>query len=56
MLIDKATKIKIVKEHLNYGITLKELKEKYGISNNHIKMSRKGNCLDNSPTETFLVD
>ena len=29
MLIDKPTKIKIVKEHLNDGITLKELKEKY---------------------------
>ena len=37
MLIDKPTKIKIVKEHLNDGITLKELKEKYGISNEHIK-------------------
>ena len=28
MLIDKQTKIKIVKEHLNDGITLKELKER----------------------------
>ena len=28
MLIDKPTKIKIVKEHLNDGITLKELKER----------------------------
>ena len=28
MLIDKPTKIKIMKEHLNDGITLKELKEK----------------------------
>ena len=37
MLIDKPTKIKIVKEHLNDGITLKELKERYGISNDHIK-------------------
>lgn len=37
MLIDKPTKIKIVKDHLNDGITLKELKEKYGISNDHIK-------------------
>ena len=36
MLIDKPTKIKIVKEHLNDEITLKELKEKYGISNNPI--------------------
>ena len=27
MLIDKPTKIRIVKEHLNDGITLKELKE-----------------------------
>ena len=36
MLIDKPTKIKIVKEHLNDGITLKELKERYGISNNPI--------------------
>lgn len=26
-----------MKEHLNDGITLKELKEKYGISNDHIK-------------------
>ena len=30
MQIDKPTKIRIVKEHLNDGITLKELKEKYG--------------------------
>ena len=37
MLIDKPTKIKIVKEHLNDRITLKELKEKYVISNDHIK-------------------
>ena len=37
MLIDKPTKIKIVKDHLNDGITLKGLKEKYGISNDHIK-------------------
>ena len=36
MLIDKPPKIKIVKEHLNDGITLKKLKEKYGISNNPI--------------------
>ena len=41
MLIDKPTKIKIVKEHLNDGITLKDLKEKYGISNNHIKWVKK---------------
>ena len=41
MLFDKATKIKIVKEHLNDGITLKELKEKYGISNDHIKWVEK---------------
>ena len=34
---DIKVKIKIVKEHLNDGITLKELKEKYGISNDHIK-------------------
>ena len=37
MMIDKPTNIKIVKEHLNDGITLKELKEKYGISNDRIK-------------------
>ena len=41
MLIDKPTKIKIVKEHLNDGTTLKELKERYGISNNHIKWVEK---------------
>ena len=29
MLIDKPTKIKIVKEHLNDGITLKELQRFY---------------------------
>ena len=41
MLIDKPTKIKIVIQHLNDVITLKELKEKYGISNNHIKWVEK---------------
>lgn len=32
MLIDKPTKIKIVKDHLNDGITLKGLKERYGMN------------------------
>ena len=36
MLIYKPPKIKIVKEHLNDGITLKEIKERYGISDNPI--------------------
>ena len=42
MLIDKPTKIKIVKEHLNDGITLKELKEKYG---KEIKIKRQTMCI-----------
>lgn len=35
MMIDKPTNIKIVKEHLNDGITLKELKEILSLHKEH---------------------
>ena len=37
MKMDKKAKIKMVKEHIEEFVTLKELEEKYGVGINHIK-------------------
>ena len=37
MKMDKKAKIKMVKEHIEEFVTLKELEEKYGVGIDHIK-------------------
>ena len=45
MKMDKKTKIKMVKEHIEEFVTLKELEKKYGVGIDHIKYMIALYCL-----------